>query len=184
MVIYGVALTPLMETVRGTLPTVLQAWYTYDSSFQGITAEIAPAMQIILEKGPARGYYLEPRKSVLICNLAIHKMVQAGLQEFNFQFESRYCHVGRYLGSQEAHNQWIQPQIQQWVRGMEHIAQVAPQFPQMAFAGLTKSLQLEWQYLQQVIPRTSPVLTPIKEAIATTFLPALLAESTGAMQNL
>jgi len=44
--------------------------------------------------------------------------------------------------------QWLQPQIQQWVKGVERLAQVAPRYPQTAYAGLTKSLQLEWQYLQ------------------------------------
>jgi len=70
--------------------------------------------------------------------------------------------------------QWLQPQIQQWVRGVEQLAQVAPHFPQMAYTGLTKSLQLEWQYIQRVIPAIGTTLAPIEEALANTFLPALL----------
>jgi len=46
----------------------------------------------------------------------------------------------------------------------------------MAYAGLAKSLQSEWQYLQCVILETGAALAPIKAAIATTFLPALLTE--------
>jgi len=53
---------------------------------------------------------------------------------------------------------------------------VAPRFPQTAFAGLTKSLQLEWQYIQQVVPAIGTTLAPIEEALANTFLPALLEE--------
>jgi len=54
--------------------------------------------------------------------------------------------------------------------------QVAPRFLQTAYAGLTKSLQLEWQYLQQVILETGAVLAPIQAALANTFLPTLLEE--------
>ena len=71
MVIYGVALTPLTESVRAAQPNILQAWYADDSSFAGSAPAIAAAMRTILEKGPARGYYPEPSKSILICNPAV-----------------------------------------------------------------------------------------------------------------
>jgi len=86
MVIYGVVLMPLMETVHAAQPAILQAWYTDDSSFGGTALMIAAAMQTILEKGPARGYYPKPNKLILICNLAMHNMVQAELRDFHFQY--------------------------------------------------------------------------------------------------
>jgi len=176
MVIYGIAVTPLTESVRTTLPNILQAWYADDSAFGGTTQEITAAMQIILAKGPARGYYPEPSKSVLICNPIIHETVEADLGDYHFQYEDGYRHVGGFIGTSEAKARWLQPQIQQWVRGVERLAQVAPRFPQTAYAGLSKSLQLEWQYLQRVVPDTGATLVPIEAAIANTFLPALLAE--------
>jgi len=184
MVIYGVALTPLTETVRTTQPELLQAWYADDSSFGGTTAEIAAAMRTILEKGPTRGYYPEPSKSILICNSAVRNTVQAELQNFGFQYKTGYRHVGGYLGSTEARDAWIQPQVQQWCKGVERLAQVALRFPQTAFAGLTKSLQLEWQYLQRVVPRTGRALAPIEATIANSFLPALLAEKDETIKQL
>jgi len=71
MVIYGVVLTPLTESVQEAQPDILQAWYADDSSFAGSAPAIAAAMCMILEKGPARGYYPEPSKSILICNPAV-----------------------------------------------------------------------------------------------------------------
>ena len=50
---------------------------------------------------------------------------------------------------------------------------VAKQFPQTAYAGLAWSLQLEWQYLQRVTPGIAESFSPIEDAIATEFLPAL-----------
>jgi len=53
---------------------------------------------------------------------------------------------------------------------------VAPCFLQTAYAGLAKSLQLEWQYLEQVVPEVGEALAPLKEVITNTFLPALIVE--------
>jgi hypothetical protein len=46
--------------------------------------------------------------------------------------------------------------------------------PQTAYAGLTKSLQQEWQYLRRVVLNCGPAFEPVEEAIRTVFLPALL----------
>jgi len=101
-------------------------------------------------------------------------MVKGELEAFHFQYEDGYCHVGSFIGTPEAKATWLQPQIQQWILGIQQLAQVAPQFPQMAHAGLSKSLQHEWQYLQRVIPDVGPTLAPIEAALTETFLPALL----------
>jgi len=175
MVIYGVAMTPLTESLRTTLPNVLQAWYADDSAFDGAIPEIAAAMQLILAKGPARGYYPEPSKSILICNPTVRETVQGELEAFHFQYEDGYRHVGGFIGTPEAKAKWLQPQIQQWILGIQRLAKVAPRFPQTAHAGLSKSLQHEWQYLQRVVPNVGPALAPIEAALAETFLPALLA---------
>jgi len=54
MVIYGVTLMPLMETVRVEQPDILQAWYADDSSFGGTAPMITAAMCMIMEK-PCKG---------------------------------------------------------------------------------------------------------------------------------
>jgi len=56
--------------VQRQLPNTLQAWYADDSAFGGMAPDIAAAMRMILEKGPMRGYFHEPSKSILICNPA------------------------------------------------------------------------------------------------------------------
>ena len=43
----------------------------------------------------------------------------------------------------------------------------------MTFAGLAKSLQQEWQYIQRVLPDTGRLFAPVEEALATEFLPVL-----------
>jgi len=76
--------------------------YADDSTFGGTAMDIAAAMRIILAKGPTRGYYPEPSKSVLICNPTVHASVMAELADYHFQYEDRYHHVGRFIGTPEA----------------------------------------------------------------------------------
>ena len=53
---------------------------------------------------------------------------------------------------------------------------VARRYPQTAYAGMTRSLQCEWQYLQRVLPNASDVFKPLEEALRSHFLPALLGQ--------
>jgi hypothetical protein len=52
MLLYGLALVPLAETLRATFPKVLQAWYTDDSVLQGRTSGIASCMAMLKPLGP------------------------------------------------------------------------------------------------------------------------------------
>jgi hypothetical protein len=96
------------------------------------------------------------------------------LEAFSFKFTDGHRYVGGFLGSNAALSQWLAPQIQQWVSGVPSLAKVANRYPQTAYAGLTKSLQQEWQNLQRVVPNCGPAFEPVEEAIQTVFLPALL----------
>ena len=54
---------------------------------------------------------------------------------------------------------------------------MARRYPQTAYAGLSKSLQAEWQYVQRVTPHLDQAFAPLEKAIAEIFLPALLAST-------
>ena len=51
---------------------------------------------------------------------------------------------------------------------------VAHMYTQTAYAGLTKSLQSKWKYMQQVVLGLEDKFQPIKTALTDHFLPVLL----------
>ena len=59
MVLSGLALTPLAETLRAAVPTVIQPWYADDAAMAGPVSGIAAAQRLLLELGPRRGYFPE-----------------------------------------------------------------------------------------------------------------------------
>jgi hypothetical protein len=50
---------------------------------------------------------------------------------------------------------------------------VAVRYPQSAYAGLQKSLQQEWKFLQRVVPEIGDRFAGVEQAISANFLPAL-----------
>ena len=77
--------------------------------------------------------------------------------------------------------------IENWVKTVETLAEVAKKYPQSAYSGFTHSLQMEWQYIQQVIPRIANLFEPLEKSLQEKFLPALLGESeptSGELRNI
>ena len=56
---------------------------------------------------------------------------------------------------------------------MRTLSGVARKHPQSVYAGLQKSLQQEWAFVQQVTPGISDAFGPVEEEIAKAFLPTL-----------
>lgn len=130
-------------------------------------------MKLLMKWGPARGYFPEPAKSIVVVDDTQRERCQVLLREFDFRYTDGHRYVGGYIGSDKARSDWIDPQIQQWVKGIKALAKVARRYPQTAYAGLQKSLQSEWMYLQRVTDRVSDDFAPIERAIQEDFLPAL-----------
>lgn len=185
MILYGVALLPLTESLRAEEPTVLQPWYADDAAMVGPVDAIARAMRLLEARGPARGYYPEPAKSIFVPDKAEQADdCRTRLQELQFQHKAGARYVGGFVGTEEARQEWLLPQIQNWIYGVEKLASVAKRYPQTAYAGLVKSLQTEWTYLQRVVPDLGPQMVPLEAAISDTFLPALFAEDGQAITGL
>ena len=177
MVLYGLSLTPLAKSIRAAVPQVVQPWYADDAAMAGPITGIRDAQRLLLEWGPQRGYYPEPEKSILISPLHNSPESLDPVAEFNFSLRLGHRYVGGYVGSAAEEADWIDPQIQQWVEGVQRLSKVAKRFPQTAYAGLARSLQSEWQYLQRVTPDIAAAFEPLEVALAKNFLPALLDTS-------
>ena len=174
MILYGLSLTPLAESLRRSVPTAVQPWYADDGALIGSVSSIAKAQRLLLQLGPCRGYFPEPDKSILIAPIDTPATALTTLDEFNFTCTDGHRYRGGFVGSGTAEADWIDPQIAQWIDGVHALSKVARRYPQTAYAGLCHSLQAEWQYVQRVTPHLDQAFAPLESAIATIFLPALL----------
>ena len=84
---------------------------------------------------------------------------------------SRY--LGGFIGGRVTEDQWIKAKVEGWAEWVKTLAGVARKHPQSAYAGLQKSLQQEWAFVQWVTPGISNAFGPVEEEITKAFLPAL-----------
>ena len=85
-------------------------------------------------------------------------------------------YLGGFIGKQETEARRIQEKVEGWAESVRTMAGVARKHPQSAYAGLQKSLQQEWEFMQRVTPGIGDAFGPVEEEIATAFLSALIEE--------
>ena len=85
--------------------------------------------------------------------------------------------LGGYVGDRESTEEYVQQQVQNWVHRVEKLTNTATSQPQAAYAALTKSLQVEWTYLQRVIPNCATAFAPLMHILFESFMPTVMGGS-------
>lgn len=178
MVAYGVGILPLIRTLKSNHPTLHQSWYADDASAIGTLEQIGAYFRELTEIGPSYGYFPEPSKSILIVRPHSENQARDYLQSesFNFELKTGDRYLGGFVGETSSREEWLKEKISDWTLGIQELASVASWYPQTAYAGLQKSLQAEWQYLQRVTGNVSEMFAPLEAAIKNKFFPALFGE--------
>ena len=173
MVLYGLAMTPLGRRLRELHPTVTQPWYADDCSLHGRASAVRKVLIDLQFLGPSKGYFPEPDKSVLVCPQPDLTAATAQLHDLPLKHATGARYLGGFIGDKDAMSTWLEPKIAHWQQCVDQLAAAAVRFPQAAYAGMVKSLQNEWQYLQRVVPDSGPLFQPLEDTIKTKLLPAL-----------
>ena len=121
-------------------------------------------------------HFPEPSKST---SVMFKQNVEAALthfEEFNFTTRTGNHCLGGFPGNQDDHDTWLNEKTQFWSQAITDLASAANPCPQSAHAGLHKSLQHEWQFVQWVTPGIENHFPPLEEAISKAFSPALFGE--------
>ena len=79
--------------------------------------------------------------------------------------ETRAQSLGGHVRSPQSHDSWIKAQVDDWAHGVTALGKMVMCFPQTAYAGIVKSLQNEWKYLQRVTLGNGKLYEPIEKAI-------------------
>ena len=82
-------------------------------------------------------------------------------------------YLGGYIGDGEAEMSWLKANIKGWTESVTILAGVARKHPHSAYAGLQKSLQQEWAFVQRVTLGVGYSFGPVEEALKEILIPAL-----------
>ena len=173
---YGIGLLPLIRQMKAEFPEAKQKFYADDGANAAKFKIIRAYFVRLCELGPLFGYYPEPDKSIL--NAAKHnlKRAKAYFADLKFKIKTGSRYLGSFIGDPDERDLWIAEKVEAWQHSVQKLAGAAQSRPQAAYAGLQKSVQHEWQYLQCTTPEIGPLFEPLEQTIRETFLTALFGE--------
>ena len=88
-------------------------------------------------------------------------------------------YLGGFIWESKAEKRWLAGKVTGWADSVETLAGVSCKHLQSTYAGLQKSLQQEWAFVQRVTPGIVDASVPVEKALRETFVLALFEELGG-----
>ena len=119
-----------------------QVWFADDGTGADKVDALRKWWDMLVEKGPAYGYFPKPTKTWLIVK-------EDKLEEANRMFKDTGIkiisdgmrHLGAAIGSKDFKDSFVLQKIQEWIDSVERLAKIAVTEPQAAFSAFTERLQ-------------------------------------------
>ena len=94
ILVYGIGVLFLIMELRGAHPRVTHPWYADDAGAGGKFPNIIEHLRYLQVQGPARGYYLDLTRSILV--MAPGNVVQskAHFRGLGFRVVTGHCYLG------------------------------------------------------------------------------------------
>jgi hypothetical protein len=182
MLLYGVATLPLIDALKSH-KEVIQNWYADDASAIGDLESVRQWLFELIHRGPNFGYFPEPQKSYLVVPERLKDRAESLFVPLGVKVVTGQRFLGGYIGDKEGRQIFVSKKIVEWCNYVEQLANVAKTQPQCAFASLTKSLQFEWAYIQNVVVDCQDLFSPLESMITEKFLPALFQSPISSLER-
>ena len=118
-------------------------WYADDASAGGLLPDLHEWFSLVCSRGPAFGYFPEPRKSVLVVSQNFKMEAEAMFSNLGVKVVTGNRFLGGFVGDLFNQNSYVTSKVQKWVGHIKVLSDVATAQPQLAYAAFTKSLQHE-----------------------------------------
>ena len=121
MVLYGITLVPLTEKLRAAYPGLLSTFYADDASFDGSALQSAHLLKLLMKRGPDRGYFPDPDKSLFISDTLGQEETtkrEFAAEGLTVNFVSGSQYLGAYLVLLKELEAWLKPQVEAWAHGV------------------------------------------------------------------
>ena len=92
-------------------------------------------------RGPARGYYPEPTKIILVVAPGNVSWAEEHFRGLGIKVVTGQHYLGSYISYKEAEGSWLEDKIKGWTESVDILAGVSRKHPHSSYTGLQKSLQ-------------------------------------------
>ena len=175
MAMYALALVPLVNELHGICK---QVWFADDGTGADKLDALRKWWDMLLEKGPAYGYFPKPAKTWLI--VKEHKFDEANqlFKGTGVKITSNGMrHLGAAIGSKAFKDSYLQKKIEEWVESVERLSKIAVTEPQAAFSAFIERLQSRWVFVLRTVPDLAKIMQPLEDAIRQKFIPSLIGRT-------
>ena len=148
---------------------------TADGTFNSLRLWWDDLMQI----GPKFGYHPQPKKSWLIVKDARIADAKTSFNGTNVQLTTDgERHLGSVIGSAKFRKSYCASIVEEWVKEIEILAEVAVTEPQAVYTCYISGYQHKFTYFLRTIPHFEQHLTSLEQVIRHRLLPAILGGHT------
>jgi hypothetical protein len=94
---------------------------------------------------------------------------QVAFQDLGFKITTGSQYFGGFIGEAAPQEEGVRGKTDAWATAVTTLAKVCKRYPQLAYAGLQKSLQQEWQFLQRVTDGISTEFESVESSLKEDF---------------
>ena len=187
MVMYAIGTKPLVDKL-GTVVDLVnckQAWFADDSSSAGKIAEIKKWWDTLNHIGPKYGYFPKPSKTIMIVK------TPEMLEHANDVFKDSGItivlegerHLGAVIGSNDFKENFVSKKVDNWIKDLEELTDIAQNEPQIALSAYTKALCMRWSFTQRTISDIGHLFQPLEDLIREKFIPAIVGRKVSEIER-
>ena len=179
MFTYALGILPMIELISLEYPDLCHTWVADDGKASGPIDQLCALFQWLKKLGPEYGFKPNASKSILIVPAKNFDSAEQFLSDNNcpnFNLTTGHRYLGGFIGDQAPFEEWLADKVSTWVSAIQMISKASKNYPQSAFCGLQKSLQMEWQFLQRVKDCPADAFRLMEKEIANNFLKTLFED--------
>ena len=171
---YAIATLPLIRQPKEA-SSAIQVWFADDATAGGQLQQLKQWWEVLEKIGPDFGYYVNASKSWLI----VKEEHQTDATDIFANIGVRITkegkrHLGAALGMETFIEEFVTAKIQEWVKEVKQLSNIALTQPHVAYAATTHGLTNKWSFLQRTVPDIRDLFQPLENAIRQHLLPALM----------
>ena len=167
---YAMGVLLLIRELQDSHPRVTQPYISDDAKVGSKFVRIVTHFHDLQAMDPPQRFFPEATKSILVISLRNVARVEDFFRGMGIKVFTGTCYLGVFIGDREDENIWMEEKVQGLEESVKTLSGVARNHPQFAYAGLHKSLQQEWAFVQQVTPKVGDAFSPLEEALSYAFI--------------
>ena len=173
MVMYAVATLPLIKTLQREAE-VEQIWFADDSAAGGDINQLRRWWNVIVQRGPAFGYYVNSAKTSLIVKEDHLEDARKCFEDTEIQITTNGKeYLGSPLGAPSFKETYVQLKVEKWKDELQSLVEIAETQPQAAYSVFTLSMQNKWSYLARTTKSISHMLQQMEDVIRHDMIPTV-----------